>query len=115
MTDALDLSLPEAEAHSLTEVGVLLDQARQNRNAGAIASALDRNLQVWTAMKTVALRQDVMIPDLVRANLIRLAEFVAATTMKDGVNISDETINTLININFQISEGLLEGQRARQG
>jgi hypothetical protein len=30
-----------------------------------------------------------------------------------GVNIAESTLNTLININLQISEGLLEGAKRR--
>jgi len=35
--------------------------------------------------------------------------------MQHGVDIRESTLNTLININLQISEGLLEGARGRAG
>ncbi len=58
-------------------------------------------------------RRDNGLPEKVKDNLISLGNYVANTTFKSANNLKDETIDTLININLQISEGLLEGQVAR--
>ena len=51
----------------------------------------------------------------VRDNILKLRDFISDTTMQHGVDIRESTLNTLININLQISEGLLEGARGRAG
>lgn len=111
MSGDLTLSLSEVEAFSLTEAALSLDQARQADDRKLLAGALENNIKVWTAIRTVAGNPDVDLPETVRINLGRLADFVATTTLCAGTGIADEAINTLININFQISEGLLEGRR----
>lgn len=111
MSENHNLSLSETEAMSLTEAAVALDHARQEKDPKQMAAALENNIQVWMAIKTVAERPEVHLPETVRINLGRLAEFVAATTLSAGAQISEEAINTLINVNLQISEGLLEGHR----
>ena len=112
MSDDVTLSLSEVEARSLTEAALALDRARQAGDPKELAVALENNIKVWTAIRTVAGRPEVSLPETVRVNLARLAEFVATTTLSAGTTIADDAINTLININFQISEGLLEGRRA---
>ncbi len=57
-------------------------------------------------------RRDNDLPESVKDNLILLGNYVADTTLKSADGLKDETIDTLININLQISEGLLEGQAA---
>ena len=111
MSDELTLSLPEKEALNLTEAAIAIDNARQTGDHSALAAALEHNLQLWTAIRTLASRPDSSMPGAVVDNLCRLADFIASTTLKAGAQIGEEAINTLININFQISEGLLEGNR----
>jgi len=115
MSDESTVSLPELEAENLAEAALLLDHARENRDAGKLASALDNNLQVWTAIRTIAVRPDATLTDTARSNLIRLSDFVATSTLSSGVTIPNETLSTLINVNLQISEGLLEGAKATAG
>lgn len=118
MTNDVDLSmlsLPEIEAFGLAQAAVMLDQARANRNdKAAIADALDQNLQLWVAIKTLVGKDDCGLPQNVKDNLVRLGNFVADTTFKYGVDITEEAINTLTNINLQISEGLLEGNKGKK-
>ena len=116
MTDAncelSSLTLPEQEALGLAEAAIGLDQARtsENRNE-ALAAALNHNLEVWVAIRSIAQSPGSPLPPNVRANLIRLSDFVAHTTFANGAAIGDSALNTLININLQLAEGLLEGQK----
>ena len=115
MNDTADLSmltLPEIEAFGLTEAALMLDTARQNRkDKSPMAEALDQNLQVWVAIRTLVGEGTLGVPDGIKDNLTRLTGYVADTTFRHGVEISDDAIDTLININLQISEGLLAAQR----
>ncbi len=107
------LSITEEEAFGLSRAAVMLDQAKQNRmDKAALANALNHNLELWVAIQGMVARRDNDLPESVKDNLISLGNYVADTTFKSADGLEDETIDTLININLQISEGLLEGQVA---
>lgn len=97
----------EKDAFGLVQAAVSLDQARGNK--ADLAAALEANMQLWVGIRTLAAKSDSGLPAGIRDNLSSLAGFVADTTMKHGVEIPDDTITTLVNMNLQISEGLLEG------
>jgi hypothetical protein len=100
------LNAGEQDAFGLVEAAITLDQSRGDK--ARLAAALEQNLQLWVAIRTLVSDAESRLPDAVKANLCRLSDFVADTTLKKGVDISDNTITTLVNVNLQISEGLLE-------
>lgn len=107
-----ELSLAEQEAMSLTRAAIFLDQARaEGRDSTKMVQALNNNLDVWVYIRAMASSDTCQLPGPVRKNLIDLSGFVAQTTFTHGVAISDGNIDCLININLQLSEGLLEGQK----
>ncbi len=112
--DLPDLSAIEAQALVLSQAAIGLDQARSGkRDPHALAMALESNIQVWVAICALVDAPACPLQPNIRENLRRLSDFVASTTFKHGVDIVDSTLNTLININLQISEGLLEGAKRR--
>ena len=54
------MSAREEDAYGLSEAAVLLDQARQDQ--GKLASALDHNVEVWVAIRTLVSRDDNNLP-----------------------------------------------------
>ncbi len=107
------LSISEEDAFSLSRAAVMLDRAKQNRaDKAALTAALNHNLELWVAIQGMVARRDNGLPERVKENLISLGNYVADTTFKSADGLKDETIDTLININLQISEGLLEGHAA---
>ncbi len=112
--DLPDLSAIEEQALVLSQAAIGLDQARAGaRDPGLLAKALEANVEVWVAIRTLMEDPATAIQKNIRDNLLRLSMFVASTTFVHGVDIPDTTLNTLININLQISEGLLEGAKRR--
>jgi flagellar biosynthesis regulator FlaF len=105
-----ELSFTEQDAFSLSRAAIMLDQARNRKDDNELAAALDHNVELWVAIRTLVSRQDSQVPASVRDNLIRLSNFVAQSTLNKGVELPPETLDSLININLQISEGLLEGK-----
>ncbi len=99
------------DAFYLSEAAVMLDQARTGarRNKKKLATALIRELEVWAAIRTAALYWTGSEKDVIKKNIFYLSEFISKTIISSGVDISDSEIDTLININLQISEGFLEG------
>jgi len=110
--DLSTLTLSEIEAYGLTQAALMLDHARSDRTDKApMAVALDQNLQLWVAIKTLVGEGSCPLPEGIKDNLSRLTGFVADTTFRHGVEIADDAIDTLININLRISEGLLQGHQ----
>lgn len=108
-----DLKVPEEEAFGLSRAAIMLDQAKQNRaDKVAMTAALNHNLELWVAIRAMIEREESTVPQNVKENLVKLCNFVADTTFKSAeTELEDTTIETLININLQISEGLLEGMQ----
>ncbi|MGB0683114.1 MAG: flagellar biosynthesis regulator FlaF [Magnetovibrionaceae bacterium] len=102
-----ELSPTEEGAFGLSQAAVMLDQARED--ASMLATALEKNMEVWIAIRLMVGKSDNLSEDT-KTNLIKLSQFVADTTMTHGIEIPSEAIDTLININLQISEGFLEGK-----
>ncbi len=105
------MSVAEEGAFQLSQAAVKLDQARNNKDgdSGGLVDALNQNLEVWVAMRSIVMREDCPLSSETKDNLIKLSKFVAEKTFAGIDNIADSTLESLININLQISEGLLEG------
>ncbi|CAA7618491.1 flagellar biosynthesis regulator FlaF [Magnetospirillum sp. UT-4] len=111
MTDTT-LTLIEEQAYKLAEAAIALDRARsQADDAAVMLAALDNNLEVWTAFTVAVALPGSGLEAGVRDNLMRLRNFIAEQTLRINGAVRDATMDTLININLQISEGLLEGQK----
>lgn len=113
MGEIQELSIVEEQAFQLSRCAIALDAAGQGRNTApaALVGALNDNLELWMALRSVVMKPDCTLADATKQNLVRLSEFVAAKTFEGIENLSDEGIQSLININLQISEGLLEGAK----
>ena len=107
-------SLAKEEAFSLLKCAVDISSARENNNSGELVSALDNNLQLWVYIKTLAKAKETKLPEETKSNLIKLADYVSSKTLeigKDINNINDKIIDSMINTNLQISEGLISSQK----
>ncbi len=107
-----DLLFPEQVAFALSQAAVKLDNAMQHRDRiELLVDALNNNLELWVAISTMTEQPDCNLSDEIKNNLVKLGKFVSDTTMINGKEIEDQTIETLINVDLQISEGLLEGAK----
>ncbi len=111
--NADELLAQEEDAYCLMEAAVLLDQARNNEGGGGEAAmevALNNNLELWIAIRAAISQPVNRFSGEVKENLIRLSKYVVSTTARSQGNaVTAQALATLININLQISEGLLEG------
>lgn len=107
------LEVPEEVAFGLSRAAIMLDQAMQNRSdSAAMATALGHNLELWVALRAMVDREESPAPQNLKDNLVALSNFVADATFRSADSeLEDTTIETLININLQISEGFLEGMQ----
>ena len=70
------------------------------------------NWRLWTIFQASLLDADCTVPAPIRRNLLGLSNFIDRQTA-DLLAVRDaKKVDVLVNINRQISEGLLEGQRA---
>lgn len=101
------LSLLELDALTLAEAAVALDLARGRGTA--LAVALQNNLELWVAIRTFVMMGTNSLTFEAKENLSALSKYVAQKTFGEGVSMSETALDSLIKINLQISEGLLEG------
>ena len=87
------------------------------RRWSSAARALRRNWRLWTIFQASLLDPDCEVPAAIRANLLGLANFIDRHTADLLAGGDADKIDVLVNINRQISEGLLDGpaQRRRRG
>ncbi len=107
-------SLAKEEAFSLLKCAVDISTARVNNNASELVSALDNNLKLWVYIKTLAKGKNNKLPAETKQNLIKLADYVSAKTLEVGRNVNnvnDTIIDSMINTNLQISEGLITSKK----
>lgn len=106
-----ELNPAEQKAYALSRAALALDQARQSdQDPMTIVEALNHNVELWVAIQSMVKAANGSLPEEVKSNLWKLGDFVIGTTFRHGHGIADQALETLININLQISEGLLEGQ-----
>lgn len=103
-------SLAKEEAFSLLKCAIDLSNARENKDSHELVSALDNNLQLWVYIKTLAQKSDSHLSEETKSNLIKLADYISKKTLevgKDINNVNDVVLDSMINTNLQISEGLI--------
>lgn len=70
--------------------------------------ALDSNLKLWVEIETTLKNAKNLLPDEIKSNLLKLSKFVERLTLSKGVKMTKNDFDTLVNINMQISEGLVD-------
>ena len=108
---------PSAGNPARTEAWALLESARMMEGAKTqgpteLLDALRRNWRLWTIFQASLVDAECKLPNEVRGNLLGLANFIDRHTAKLLGNPDAGGVDVLVNINRQIGEGLLEGQRA---
>ena len=100
-----------SEAWALLEAARLMHGAKA-KGPGERLAALRKNWRLWTIFQAELIDADCKLPPALRGNLLGLANFIDHHTARLLGNPDPKQIDVLVNINRQISEGLLEGQRA---
>ncbi|HEY0837833.1 MAG TPA: DUF2934 domain-containing protein [Azospirillum sp.] len=102
-------SMLEQDALALMHSATLLIEADTPEK---VSVALDHNLKLWVAIKTVVQDDANQLAAEIKENLRSLAQFVSATTMEatEGT-IEARKLVSLARVNMHIAEGLLSGQK----
>ena len=101
----------EMDAAALSQAAYVLDQARQTlSDSDTCEKALTYNQLLWSIIQADVSKDDNKLPDELKANLMSLSIFVDKQTTKGLGKPSEEIFDSLININLNIAEGLMEAQ-----
>jgi len=108
---------PEPGNPARSEAWALLEAARhlnatKDGPIDKFRAALRANWRLWTIFQASVIEPDCALPDETRANLLSLANFVDKQTVQLLAKLDPDKVDGLVNINRQISEGLLDGARA---
>ena len=108
---------PEPGNPARTEAWALLEAARKLHQTkdgplDEFRKALRQNWRLWTIFQADLMDKDCPMPPAIRGNLLGLANFIDQQTASLLAKREEAKIAALVNINRQISEGLMEGLRA---
>jgi flagellar protein FlaF len=101
-----------SEAWALLEAARKLNQTKDGP-VDDFRAALRANWRLWTIFQASVAEPDCNLPMELRSNLLGLANFVDKLTVELLAQAEGKKIDVLINMNRQISEGLMEGARAK--
>lgn len=109
LLEPIQLTPAETDSLALLQCAFELSKAKENNDLTALTSALDENLKLWVLIRTIVKRSDCELPEDTKHNLVKLSEFTAQKTFELSQNLNDKTLETLINNNLHIAEGILAG------
>jgi len=84
--------------------GVMIEARERGLRGAALMPALHRNREMWNAFSTACASAGNQLPDALRAGIISLALWVDRYT--SDVVAGRDSVDDLISLNRQISEGL---------
>ena len=110
LMESVNTNLAQQEAYYLAKSGLDLSEAYKSKDEALLVEALDNNQRLWVMIKMLMSSNRSNLPKETKDNLIKLADYVAKNTIKLGQNLDNidtRMLDSFININRQISEGLL--------
>lgn len=98
----------ETEGRALLEAARRLAAAQQAPvDKHAMLETVRLNWRLWTIFQSEASSPDSPLPDEIKANVIKLCNFVDKHTVQILADADPEKLDVLININRNIAAGLL--------
>ncbi len=107
-TTVTQIKNTEDEAAILLEHALELAKVSTGDDLSLKLQALDRNLKLWVQIETSMRSGKNLLPQEIKDNLLKLSKFVEHFILSKGVAMTKADFDCLININTQISAGLLE-------
>jgi flagellar protein FlaF len=105
----------QTESWAMIEAAKRMAEAVLNGDVEAMRASLRLNWRLWTIFQAALSESEEGIPAEIRENMLRLSLFVDKHTVASLVEPTPERLNTLVNINRNIAQGLMAGmQRAAE-
>lgn len=102
------ISGAEREASIFMDFAMALSKASNSDNDHEKLIALEHNLKLWVEIETSLTSAKNLLPQIIKDNLLKLSKYIERLILSKGIKMSKSDFDTLVNINMQISEGLLE-------
>lgn len=97
----------DVEAWALAEAARrLIDASRDPSNTEALEAALQLNQRLWTIFQASITEDDCVLPPDLRSNIAALSLLVDRETMARLADLDATKLDTLINVNRNVSSGL---------
>ena len=107
-TQKSSMSPREVEAMAFTKAALMLEEAKNNTDDyDNYASALKFNQLLWTIIQADIVDKKNELPPQLKANILSLSIFVDKQTIKALADTKTRHIDSLININKNLAEGLM--------
>ena len=107
-TQKSTMSPREVEAMAFTKAALMLEEAKHNTDDyDSYASALKFNQLLWTIIQADIVDKENELPPQLKANILSLSIFVDKQTVKALADTRTRHIDSLININKNLAEGLM--------
>ena len=107
-TQKSSMSPREVEAMAFTKAALMLEEAKKNTDDyDSYASALKFNQLLWTIIQADIVDKENELPAQLKANILSLSIFVDKQTVKALADTKTRHIDSLININKNLAEGLM--------
>lgn len=110
LMESVNNNLAQQEAYYLAKSGLELTQAYRSKDDTKFVQALDNNQKLWIMIKTLMEKGNSKLPQEVKNNLIKLADYISLNTIKLGQdlkNIDKKLLDSFVEINRHIAEGLI--------
>lgn len=91
------------------ELALAADRLSRALETGKFCDAIERNLEVWVAVKTLVSRQNGQIDADIRNTLLQVANQVATITFAMAQKFTPEGVVPLVAINLAVSKALVDG------
>ncbi len=98
----------ENEAKLLMNFALALSKASTSSDENFKLLALDENLKLWVEIESSLKSAKNLLPQEIKDNLLKLSKYVERLTLSKGISMTKSDFDSLVNINMQISEGLLD-------
>jgi flagellar biosynthesis activator protein FlaF len=110
-TQKASMSPREIEAMAFTKAALMLEDAKKNLDDyDNYAAALKFNQLLWTIIQADVVDKENKLPAQLKANILSLSIFVDKQTIKALADTKARHLDTLININKNLAEGLMVKQ-----
>lgn len=114
-TQKSSMSPREIEAMAFTKAALMMEDAKKNlEDYDGYASALKFNQLLWTIIQADIVDKANQLPDALKANILSLSIFVDKQTIKALADTKIDYLDSLININKNLAEGLMTKPPAAQ-
>ena len=98
----------EVEAMAFTKAASILEEAKGSLDDyDSYAAALKFNQLLWTIIQADVVDKENQLPNQLKANILSLSIFVDKQTVKALANTDGRYLDSLININKILAEGLM--------